>query len=132
MATRSRRSPISARRTKRRASGGRGLESGERVGNRQRMSMDRIKLAAVSRNYFNMPLWVGLHEGLFAAEGLDVALELHEPIDEVTDRLRDGSVDLALGVTEHVVLDSERGGRLAIIGGNVNKPPFSLIAGKDI
>jgi ABC-type nitrate/sulfonate/bicarbonate transport system substrate-binding protein len=96
------------------------------------MSMDRIKLAAVSRNYFNMPLWVGLHEGLFAAEGLDVALELHEPIDEVTDRLRDGSVDLAVGVTEHVVLDSERGGHLTIIGGNVNKLPFSLIAGKTI
>src|SRR4051794_34315676 len=94
--------------------------------------MDRITLAAVSRNYFNMPLWVGLHEDLFAAEGLDVALELYEPIDEVTDRLRDGRVDLALGVTEHVVLDSERGGHLAIIGGNVNKLPFSLIAGKSI
>jgi ABC-type nitrate/sulfonate/bicarbonate transport system substrate-binding protein len=94
--------------------------------------MDRIRLAAVSRNYFNLPLWIGLHEGLFAAEGLDVALELHEPIDEVTDRLRDGRVDLAVGVTEHVVLDRERGGHLAIIGGNVNKLPFSLIAGKDI
>ena len=94
--------------------------------------MDRIKLAAVSRNYFNMPLWIGLHEGLFAQEGLDVALELYEPIDEVTDRLRDGRVALACGVTEHVVLDSENGGDLEIIGGNVNKLPFSLIAGKDI
>jgi ABC-type nitrate/sulfonate/bicarbonate transport system substrate-binding protein len=94
--------------------------------------MHRIKLAAVSRNYFNMPLWIGLHEYLFTAEGLEVALELHEPIDEVTDRLRDGRVDLALGVTEHVVLDRERGGHLAIIGGNVNKLPFSLIAGKGI
>jgi NitT/TauT family transport system substrate-binding protein len=94
--------------------------------------MDAITLAAVSRNYFNMPLWIGLHEGLFEAEGLEIALELHEPIDEVTDRLRDGRVDLAVGVTEHVVLDRERGGHLAIIGGNVNKLPFSLIAGKDI
>jgi ABC-type nitrate/sulfonate/bicarbonate transport system substrate-binding protein len=94
--------------------------------------MDAIKVAAVSRNYFNMPLWVGRHQGLFVEEGLDVALELHEPIDEVTDRLRDGRVDLALGVTEHVALDSERGGHLEIIGGNVNKLPFSLIAGKDI
>jgi ABC-type nitrate/sulfonate/bicarbonate transport system substrate-binding protein len=94
--------------------------------------MDRIKIAAVSRNYFNMPLWIGLHEGLFAQEGLDVALELYEPIDEVTDRLRDGRVALACGVTEHVVLDSENGGDLEIIGGNVNKLPFSLIAGKDI
>jgi ABC-type nitrate/sulfonate/bicarbonate transport system substrate-binding protein len=96
------------------------------------MPMDRLRLAAVSRNYFNLPLWIGLHQGLFAAEGLDVALELHEPIDEVTDRLRDGRVDLALGVSEHVVLDSEQGGHLAIIGGNVNKLPFSLIARKTI
>jgi ABC-type nitrate/sulfonate/bicarbonate transport system substrate-binding protein len=94
--------------------------------------LDRIKLAAVSRNYFNLPLWIGLHQGFFRAEGLDVALELYEPIDEVTDRLRDGRVELACGVTEHVILDAERGGALEIIGGNVNKLPFSLIAAPGI
>lgn len=94
--------------------------------------MDRLKLAAVSRNYFNMPLWIGVRAGLFEQEGLDVSLELYEPIDEVTDRLRDGRVEIACGVTEHVVLDSERGGHLEIIGGNVNKLPFSLIARPEI
>jgi len=65
---------------------------------------------------------------LFREEGLDVVLELHESIDEVTERLRDGRVELACGVTEHVILEADRGGTLEIIGGNVNKPPFSLIA----
>lgn len=94
--------------------------------------MDRLGVAAVSRNYFNMPLWVGRHAGLFAAEGLDVALELHEPIQEVTDRLRDGRVQLACGVTEHVVLDTEAGGALRIVGGNVNRLPFDLVARPDV
>ncbi len=95
-------------------------------------AMDRLRFAAVSRNYFNMPVWVAHHAGLFAEEELDVAIELHEPIDEVTRRLRDGAVELAFGVTEHVILDHEANGHLKIIGGNVNKPPFSLIAGKSI
>lgn len=90
--------------------------------------MTALKLAAVSRNYFNLPLWIGLHAGLFAAEGLDVSLELYEPIDEVTERLRDGRVRLACGVTEHVIVDREKGGSLEIIAGNVNKLPFTLIA----
>jgi ABC-type nitrate/sulfonate/bicarbonate transport system substrate-binding protein len=90
--------------------------------------MDHLKVAAVSRNYFNMPLWIGVHAGLFAAEDLDVSLELHEPIDEVTERLKDGRVQLAAGVTEQVILDSEHGGKLEIIAGNVNRLPFDLIA----
>ena len=58
---------------------------------------------------------------------LQVDIELHEPIDEVTERLEKGRVQLALGVTEHVILNHEAGGTLTIIGGNVNKLPFSLI-----
>lgn len=96
------------------------------------MNPDLLRIAAVSRNYFNMPLWVAEHAGLLAVEGLDVRSELHEGVDEVTDRLRDGRVDLAYGITEHVILDREAGGDQVIIGGNVNRLPFSLIAGKSI
>src|SRR4051794_27119359 len=97
-----------------------------------RREMDRVRLAAVSRNYFNLPLWVALHEGMWRKEGIEVALELHEPIDEVTQRLQDGRVELACGVTEHVIVDAERGGDLRIVGGNVNKLPFTLIGGRDV
>ncbi len=90
--------------------------------------MDRLTLAVVSRNYFNMPAWIAREAGLFAAEGLDVQIDHIEGIEEVNDRVRDGSAQLAYGVTEHVVLDAETGGRQVIIGGNVNKLPFSFIA----
>src|SRR5258708_22745685 len=94
--------------------------------------MEKIIFTAVSRNYFNMPVWIAQHQGMFADEGLDVTIELYEGVDEVTNRLRDGRAQLAYGITEHVVLDSEAGGFLEIIGGNVNRLPFSLIAGQSI
>ena len=94
--------------------------------------MQKLAFAAVSRNYFNMPVWIASHQGLFADEGLDVSIELHEGVNEVTDRLRDGRVQLAYGITEHVVLDSDAGGSLEIVGGNVNRLPFSLVTAKSI
>jgi ABC-type nitrate/sulfonate/bicarbonate transport system substrate-binding protein len=95
-------------------------------------STTRLAFAAVSRNYFNMPVWIGVDRGFFQDEGIDLAVELHESVDEVSNRLYDGRVQLAYGITEHVILDSESGGKSEIIGGNVNRLPFSLVAGKDI
>jgi len=94
--------------------------------------MKKITAGAISRNYFNMPFWIATHQGMFTDEGLDVTIDLHEPIDEVWRRLQDGRMDIALGVTEHIILDSEGGGHLEIIGGNVNRLPFSMISGKDV
>jgi ABC-type nitrate/sulfonate/bicarbonate transport system substrate-binding protein len=94
--------------------------------------MDRLIFTAVSRNYFNLPIWVAKHRGMLADEGLDVAIELYEGVDEVTNRLRDGRAQIGYGITEHVILDSEAGGFLEIVGGNINRLPFSLIAGKNI
>lgn len=94
--------------------------------------MTPLRFAAVSRNYFNMPVWIGVDRGLFREEGIDLAVELHEGVDEVSNRLANGTVQLAFGITEHVILDAKSGGQSEIIGGNVNRLPFSLIAGKGI
>src|SRR5258708_30084757 len=94
--------------------------------------MEKIIFTAVSRNYFNMPVWIAQHQGMFADEGLDVTIELYEGVDEVTNRLRDGRAQLAYGITEHVILDSEAGGFLEIIGGNVKRLPFFFVTGKAI
>jgi ABC-type nitrate/sulfonate/bicarbonate transport system substrate-binding protein len=94
--------------------------------------MTKLTFTAVSRNYFNLPVWIAKQQRLFEDEGLDVAIELYEGVDEVTSRLRDGRAQLGYGITEHVVLDSGSGGFLEIVGGNVNKLPFSLVAGKNV
>lgn len=91
-------------------------------------AMDPLTLVVVSRNYFNLPAWIGLHAGLFAAEGIALHIDHIEGIEEVNERIRDGRAQLAYGVTEHVILDAEAGGHQAIIGGNVNRLPFSFIA----
>ncbi|GGJ33106.1 ABC transporter substrate-binding protein [Neoroseomonas lacus] len=90
--------------------------------------MTPLTLVVVSRNYFNMPAWLGLHAGSFASEGIALTIDHIEGIEEVNERLRSGQAQLAYGVTEHVILDAEAGGHQAIIGGNVNRLPFSLIA----
>ena len=94
--------------------------------------MTKLTFTAVSRNYFNLPIWIAQHRGLFEAEGLEVRIELYEGVDEVTHRLRDGRAQLGYGITEHVVLDSEARGFLEIVGGNVNRLPFSLVTRKNI
>jgi ABC-type nitrate/sulfonate/bicarbonate transport system substrate-binding protein len=91
-----------------------------------------VKVSAISRNFFNLPLWVGQHLGFFRDEGLDVEVEYYEAIDIVHERLRGGHVQFSRGATEHVILDRERGGHQEIIGGSLNKLPFSLIGGKHI
>lgn len=89
---------------------------------------NHLQVAAVSRNYFNMPLWVAQACGFFEGERLSVNLNLIEGIDRVTEGLASGEFQIDLGVTENVILNRERGGRLEVIGGNVNRLPFSLIA----
>ena len=94
--------------------------------------MQKLKVGAISRNYFNMPFWIAIHQNFFLQEGLNVEVELFEPIDEVWRRLKSGYLDIALGVTEQIILDREAGGDLEIVGGNVNRLPFSFITAKDV
>jgi len=90
--------------------------------------MKSLRVGAVSRNYFNLPLWLGIEAGFFSSEGLSPEIHLIEAIDQVTEGLASGALDLALNVTENTLLNRESGGDLTIIGGNVNRLPFSLIA----
>ncbi len=90
--------------------------------------MTLLRVGAVSRNYFNLPLWLGIEAGFFSTEGLSLDVRLIEAIDQVTEGLAGGALDLALNVTENTLLNRESGGDLTIIGGNVNRLPFSLIA----
>jgi ABC-type nitrate/sulfonate/bicarbonate transport system substrate-binding protein len=89
--------------------------------------MDKLTVATVARNYYNLPLWIGLEQGFFHTAGLDVMLIEKDSVDVVTEHLRSGEAQLARGITEHVILDREAGGSLEIVAGSINKLPFSLI-----
>ncbi len=90
--------------------------------------MEKLTLALTSRNYFNLPAWIARNAGLFAEEGLAVEILHLEAIDAVNEAVSEGRAEFAYGVTEHVILDAEAGGRQVILGGNVNRLPFSLIS----
>lgn len=94
--------------------------------------MDTIKIGAVSRNYFNLPMWIAEHQGLFADEGIAPDIHLIEGIAEVDQRLNELDLDIALSVTENVILYREQGSDVSVLGGNVNRLPFSFIARQGI
>ena len=89
--------------------------------------MDKLTVATVARNYYNLPLWIGQARNFFAEAGLDVTLIENDSVDVVTACLRNGEAQLARGITEHVILDQESGGHLEIVAGSINRLPFSLI-----
>ncbi|MFT5173090.1 MAG: ABC-type nitrate/sulfonate/bicarbonate transport system substrate-binding protein [Gammaproteobacteria bacterium] len=94
--------------------------------------MDSIRIGAVSRNYFNLPLWIAQHCGMFADEHINADVHLIEGIAEVDQRLNDLDLDIALSVTENIILYREQGSDLTVLGGNVNRLPFSFIARQGI
>jgi len=78
------------------------------------------------------PLWaiyVAVHKGFFAAEGLDLELNFAQSGAAVTQQLTGGSLDVALsvGITDPIRA-IEKGAPLAIVRLEVQAPPYSLLA----
>ena len=90
--------------------------------------MHTIKIGLVSRNYFNLPIWIAVHQGFFADEEINPELHIIEGIALVDERLDACELDIALSVTENVIVYREQGSDLCILGGNINRLPFSFIA----
>src|SRR6476469_8466376 len=77
------------------------------------------------------PLWaiyVAVHKGFFAAEGLDLELNFGQSGAAVTQQLTGGSLDVALSV---VIIDptraTEKGANLALVRIIGNSAPYILI-----
>lgn len=87
-----------------------------------------VRVGIVTQAFFFMPYYVGVQQGFYAAEGLDVEIKDLGGIDEVTRAIKDGEIEVGVGAPEHVIHDVEAGGRLRMIGGSINSPTHSLIA----
>lgn len=88
---------------------------------------DSIVVGIVSKTYFNMPLWVGLANGFFQHEGLDVSTTMYGNAPQVP-ALLDGSMQFVLGTPESILQNVAEGGPLRLIAGNTGKLTHSLIA----
>jgi ABC-type nitrate/sulfonate/bicarbonate transport system substrate-binding protein len=89
---------------------------------------DAIKLAAITRTVFYVPLWVAMHRGFLTEEGLDVAVTFYDNAGHTDEMLRNNEVQLVLRSPEASMTDAYRGGRLRVIAGGVSKLPHFIIA----
>jgi ABC-type nitrate/sulfonate/bicarbonate transport system substrate-binding protein len=86
-----------------------------------------VKFGIGSSNYFNMPCWVAQHTRLFEKFGISLEPDVYHSIEEADEGLRSGRFPLAFQATEGVITAIEEGAPLKIIGGNLERLPFSLI-----
>jgi ABC-type nitrate/sulfonate/bicarbonate transport system substrate-binding protein len=89
---------------------------------------DTVKLAAITRTVFYVPLWVAMHQGFLKDEGLDVEVTFFDNAGRTDEMLRTGEMQFVLRSPEAAMMDAYRGGSLRIIAGGVSKLPHFVIA----
>lgn len=89
---------------------------------------DKLRVGIVTPAFFYVPFWAGVRNGQYAAEGLEVEVIDLYSINNVTDALLAGDIEIGVGSPEHVIANVEAGGKLRMVAGNVNRPTHSLIA----
>ncbi len=89
---------------------------------------DTVKLAAITRTVFYVPLWVAMHRGFLKDEGLDVDVTFFDNAGHTDEMLRSGEQQFVLRSPEASIMDAYRGGSLRVIAGGVSKLPHFIIA----
>ncbi len=89
---------------------------------------DVVKLAAITRTVFYVPLWVAMHKGFLKDEGLDVQVTFFDNAGRTADMLRTGEMQFVLRSPEAAIMDAYRGGSLRVIAGGVSRLPHFVIA----
>src|SRR6266567_8054347 len=71
---------------------------------------DTVKLAAITRTVFYVPLWVAMHRGFLKDEGLDVQVTFFDNAGRTDEMLRTGEMQFVLRSPEASMMDAYRGG----------------------
>jgi ABC-type nitrate/sulfonate/bicarbonate transport system substrate-binding protein len=90
--------------------------------------MREITVGVVAPAYVNVPLWIAQERGFLERRGLAATENILGTTHGVTQALRDGTVDIALGSPEGSIADAVAGGPLRIVAGLIDRPPLSMIA----
>jgi NitT/TauT family transport system substrate-binding protein len=89
---------------------------------------DVVNVANVSRTLFSLPFWVAQHRGFMKEEGLETTSSILDNAEKINAALRAGTMQIAMGTPEAVIIDGYKGGTLRIIAGNTGKLPHFIIA----
>jgi ABC-type nitrate/sulfonate/bicarbonate transport system substrate-binding protein len=87
---------------------------------------DKLAVGLVSRTYFNMPLWIGIEQGYFADEQIEIESTIFGNASQV-EPLLEGKFQLFIGSPEPPIQNAAAGGPLRIVAGNAGKLVHSLI-----
>jgi len=90
------------------------------------MKPENIQVGIVSLTFFNVPVWAARDQGLFAEEGVEVALPLLGNASQV-EPLTSGAMNVVIGTCEAVLQNAASGGPLRVVAGNTGKLSHSLI-----
>jgi ABC-type nitrate/sulfonate/bicarbonate transport system substrate-binding protein len=89
---------------------------------------DTVNVANVSRTLFSLPFWVAQHRGFLKTEGLETTSNILDNAEKINAALRAGTMQIAMGTPEAVIIDAYKGGTLRLIAGNTGKLPHFIIA----
>lgn len=99
------------------------------------MTTPRLTIGLVARIFNNLPVWAAEELGFFAAAEVDVSSEVLYGVGNVTEALRAGRVDIAVGTPESVLsdpADAPDDQALQVVGGNARTLANGLIARRGI
>jgi ABC-type nitrate/sulfonate/bicarbonate transport system substrate-binding protein len=91
------------------------------------LAVDKVNVANVSRTLFSLPLWVAQHRGFMREQGLETTGSILDNAEKINAALRAGTMQVAMGTPEAVIIDAYQGGTLRLIAGNTRKLPHFII-----
>ena len=89
---------------------------------------ERLTVGLIAPIFNNMPVWAAEELGLFSRAGLNVSVDVLYGVQNVTDAVREGRVEVGVGTPESVLSDSGGPDGLVIVAGNASKLNNGLIA----
>ena len=84
-----------------------------------------VNVANVSRTLFSLPFWVAQQRGFLKAEGLETTSNILDNAEKINAALRAGTMQIAMGTPEAVIIDAYKGGSLPVLPAiNRSVPPL--------
>ena len=94
--------------------------------------MNEITISMVAPAFPYFPVWIAQLGGFFSERDITCATQVTGTTDKVTSSIKDMESEIGMVTPEGVIVDATRGGPLRLVAGNSNRPPLTLIGGKDI
>ena len=91
-----------------------------------------LHVGVVSRTVFYLPVWTAIEHGFFKQEGLDVAVEIYDGSDKISDDLRAGAKQIGITSIENLIAEAYKGSPLRVVAGTAQRPPHYIIAQAEI